>query len=292
MTAPLAGCGLAGAGSGSGATLTVTRNFGSEPVSALRATSLAAGETVMDLLERGNEVQTDYRGRFVQSIDGLAESGGAKPRKWFLFVNGVQPPKSPARTPLYGGETVWWDLHDPSQADRVPAVVGSFPEPFTGGINGSRWPVTVECSQIPSSGCQTVAGRLRALGLPAGISGVAASYEPDILRVVVGPWRALRGVPGVEQISSGPRASGVYGRMSLDALTVLDGQGRSVQTLTGDAGLIAAVQVPEEAPIWVITGLDEVGVKLAANAFDRRALAGHFAVAVTPSGTIPLPAGS
>jgi hypothetical protein len=295
---PLDGCGLSTVRSGGVATLRVTREFGSQPVSSAHAARLLANETVIDFLERaGTAVQTDYHGRFVASIDGLAESHGAEPRKWFLYVNGVEPPKSPARTLLYGGETVWWDLHDPSQADRVPAVVGSFPEPFTGGMNGRRWPVTVECSQIASSACATVAGRLRALGLPAGISGVAASYEPEILRVVVGPWRTVTDIPGVHQIAAGPRRSGVYARMSDTAgtLTLLDPRGRPTQTLTGDAGLIAAVATsPEaptlgEAPIWVITGVDEAGVQMAAKAFERRALDGHFAVAVTPAGTIPLP---
>ena len=73
---------------------------------------------------------------------------------------------------------------------------------------------------------------------------------------------------------------------------MLDPEGRSAQTLTGDVGLIAAVEIPEEAPIWVVTGLNEAGLKLAANALDRGALDGHFAVAVTPGGTIPLPAAS
>ena len=218
---PLAGCGLAAPGAGSGATQRVTREFGSEQLSSSRATSLPAGVTVMDLLKHANAVQTDYRGRFVASIDGLGESGAAKPRKWFLYVNGVAPPKSPARTVLYGGDTVWWDLHDPSLADRVPAVVGSYPEPFTGGMNGRRWPLTVECSEVSSSACQTVVGRLRALGLPAAIAGLAASYEPEILRVMVGPWRALRVIPGVNQIANGPQASGVYGRMSNTAGTHL-----------------------------------------------------------------------
>ncbi len=201
---------------------------------------------------------------------------------------------APREPLLYGGDTVWWDLHDPSQADHVPAVVGSFPEPFTGGMDGRRWPVEVECSRTSSSACQTIVERLRALGLPAGISGVAPSYEPEILRVLVAPWPALADVPGVHQIAIGPSESGVYGRMSETAgtLTVLDSQGRSVQTLTGDVGLVAAVALPQEAPIWVITGVDEAGVELAAQAFDRQALDGHFAVAVTPGGTIPLPAGS
>jgi hypothetical protein len=59
---------------------------------------------------------------------------------WFYYVNGVQASKGAAETKLHDGDHVWWDRHDWSAADSIPAVVGSFPEPFVDGYGGRRYP--------------------------------------------------------------------------------------------------------------------------------------------------------
>ena len=46
---------------------------------------------------------------------------------------------------LEGGEQVWWDIHDWSATEHVPAVVGSWPAPFTTGWEGHAPVVVVEC---------------------------------------------------------------------------------------------------------------------------------------------------
>jgi hypothetical protein len=83
----------------------------------------------------------------------------------------------------------------------------------------------------------------------------------------------------------------VYARFSTNgqALTLLDEQGRSVQTLRAGAGLIAATRPVKEAPVWLVTGTDGAGVDLAAHAFNRATLADRFAVALAPGSAIALP---
>jgi hypothetical protein len=290
----LAGCGLGAGSAPKGVELNVTRDFGARPVRSWSAPEAEGQETVMRLLMRNVDVTTKYGGGFVESIDGL--SGGSSnggPSDWFYYVNGVEAPGGAAATYVNAGDHVWWDLHDWSQTDSVPAVVGSFPEPFLNGVGGKRWPVRLECASATSMACLTVAGRLRALGVLASQAGIGPGEEPETLRLLVGVWATIAGVKTVRAIEAGPRASGVYARFSPDGstLTVLDEQGAATRALSAGAGLIAATRSGEEAPVWVVTGTDEAGVKLAADAFEGPSLHDRFALALAPDGTaLPVPA--
>jgi hypothetical protein len=241
----------------------------------------------MSLLMRNAAVTTRYGGGFVQSIDGF--SGGheaGQPVDWFYYVNGVEAPVGAAATTVHRGDHIWWDRHDWSQTDSVPAVVGSFPEPFLNGVEGKRLPVRIECSSLSSDPCRTVAAQLRALGVPAALAGIGPGGEPESLHILVGPWSAVRGAQGTETVEKGPGASGVYARISAHggSITALDEQGRTVRTLAANSGLVAATRFEEEAPVWLVTGTDEAGVELAARAFDRRSLENRFALALEPGG--------
>ncbi len=293
----LAGCGLGAGSPPSGVKLTVTQDFGSRVLHTWSAPRVSGRETVMSLLMRNANVTTRYGGGFVQSVDGLSGGGEAsgQPVDWFYYVNGVQAPKGAAETDVNPGDRIWWDRHDWSQTDTIPAVVGSFPEPFLNGIEGKRLPVRIECASQSTGPCATVASRLRQLGVPAGIAAIGPAGEPETLRIVVGPWSAVRGDRGAQSIAQGPRASGVYARFAADrgSLTVLDPQGSEATVLTGSAGLVAATRNNEEAPEWLLIGTDESGVALAARAFDRSTLEDRFAVAVAPGGAVlsaPAPA--
>ncbi len=290
----LAGCGLGAGSAPTAVKLTVTRDFGTQVVRSESAPKARGEETVMSLLMRNATVSTRYGGGFVQSIDGDSggESGG-QPLDWFYYVNGIEAPKGAAATNVNPGDHIWWDLHDWSQTDSVPAVVGSFPDPFVNGIDGKRLPLRVECASVSSGPCVTVESRLAKLGVLAPLAAIGPGDEPETLRLLVGPWTAVSGEPTVHQIESGPRSSGVYARMSANGstLTVLNEQGTIARTLTAGAGLIAATRSGEEDPVWVVTGTDEAGVEEAAHAFDEAALHNRFALAIAPDGAmLPLPA--
>ncbi len=295
LAALLAGCGLGAGKTPGGVQLTVTRDFGAHVVRTFSTPQAHGQETVMSLLSRNATVATRFAGGFVESIDGSSGGGeeGGRPRDWFYYVNGVEAPKGAADTDVHPGDSIWWDLHDWSQNEGVPAVVGSFPQPFLDGIEGKRLPVRIECAQVGGGPCDAVATRLRGLGVLAGVAAISPGDEPQTLRILVGPWDALSGDPAAQAIARGPRASGVYAIFAKggDRLTVLDEQGQTARTLSGAAGLVAATRYAEEAPVWLVTGTDEAGVALAAQAFDRAALTNRFAVALTPgSPVLPVPA--
>jgi Domain of unknown function (DUF4430) len=282
----LGGCGLGAGRAPGGVHLVVTRDFGANVLHAWSTPSVRGEETVMSLLRRNAAVATRYSGGFVQSIDGLAGgSEGGAPVDWFYYVNGSEAPIGAAATNVHAGDHIWWDRHDWSQTEHVPAVVGSFPEPFLNGIGGKRLPVRVECADVTSRACRTVTSRLHAIGAPTGIAALGSGLAKLTLRVMVAPWVMLKGEPAAGAIQHGPAASGVYARFSADGkvLTLLDRDGRSVNTLGAGAGLIAATAREESAPVWVVTGTDATGVERAAGAFDQHSLEDRFAVAVSES---------
>lgn len=281
------GCGL-GPGSGtSDVNLTVTRDFGSARLGASRAAKVPGSETVMRMLERTFPVSTRYGGGFVQSIDGRARSGSR--RDWFYYVNGVLAPQGAASTSVHAGDRIWWDLHDWSASEDVPAVVGSFPEPFLHGIAGKRLPTAIECAPASEAACQTVASRLHGAGVPVATQGLGGGSGQASLSVVVGPWGQLHGLIAAGLIEQGPGQSGIYARFGAGGLQLLDPHGHVVRALGPDAGLIAATAQGSAAPVWLVTGTDLAGVRAAAGAFDRTHLQDHFAVAFDRGQELPLP---
>jgi len=284
----LAGCGLGAGPAPKAIELTVTRDFGAVTLPLAGALKVRGQETVMSLLMRNHSVQTRYGGGFVQSIDGL--SGGGQPVDWFYYVNGVQASIGAAATNVNPGDHIWWDRHDWSQTEDVPAVVGSYPEPFLNGIGGKRYPVRVECTDVAGPACSTVRARLRAHGVPAAVAGLGGG-APQQLRVIVGQWSRIGLAFGAQSVARGPRASGVYAVFSADGrtLTPLDQDGRPGTPLGSGTGLVAATREGESAPTWMVTGTDEAGVERAAAALDEGTLSRRFAVAETPTGNIALP---
>jgi Domain of unknown function (DUF4430) len=292
LALPLAACGLGAGASPGSVAVTVTADFGQHQLPAPVSLKVVGQETAMSLLERNYQVKTRYGGKFVQSIDGL--SGGSEagePVDWFYYVNGVEASKGAAATNVYPGDQIWWDHHDWSRTEDVPAVVGSFPEPFLRGLGGQRYPVRIECTSLTSSPCRTVVARLREEGVPAAIAAAGSGGEPQTLRVVVGPFREIAADSTVASIARGPAASGVYATFSDSGrnLSLLHADGHAVPAPTGAVGLVAATREGEDAPVWVVTGTSAAGVERAAGAFDQLTLQNHFAVAVAAAGVLPLP---
>jgi Domain of unknown function (DUF4430) len=286
-----AGCGLGPGAGTSNVSVTVTRAFGQRQVGTVTNSKVPGSETVMRMLERSFRVQTRYGGGFVESINGL--SGDSARHDWFYYVNGIEARLGAAGSAVHRGDRIWWDLHDWTATDSVPAVVGSFPEPFLHGTGGRRLPTTVECATDASAACERVSANLKAIGVPVASALLGTGSGNASLAVLVGTWHDMRGVIAADLISAGPSRSGVYARFSGpggSSLLLLDPRGRIAQTLGPGAGLIAATSDQVSQPTWLITGTDPAGVSAAAGALTPARLRNHFALAVDHGSDLAVPA--
>ena len=269
--AALAGCGPTQPTASDEIALTVTRDFGRTSVAELRRQPVPRSPQLARILER------------------YARAGARQS----LFVNGILADAPAARLTVHGGDRVWLDQHRMTiAAAEIPAVVGSFPEPFLHGAGGKRLPVRVECDDPRAGPCAAVADKLVALGVVAGRSVISRSAADETLRVVVGPWKRLRGRDlEADSLDAGPRASGVFARFDETGarLEVLDAAGDTARTLGAATGLIAATRAEQRQPLWFVTGTDEAGVAAAARAFDESVLADRFALAIAADLPVAIP---
>ncbi len=288
-----AGCGLgAGESTEGGASLLVTRDFGQRQVGSGATDTIPGGETVMRLLQRNFEVETRYGGGFVQQVNGIAGGRQAgRPVDWFYYVNGILAEDGAADHEVAAGDRIWWDHHDWSASAQVNAVVGAFPEPFASGSGGKRLPVRLDCAADVADPCDEVADRLGDVGVKVGRSAAGSFGGVGVLRVKVGRWADVRKDPAVRQLEEGPKASGVYAlpNPAGDRLTLLGPDGSRQRTLGPGAGLVAATRLGGEAPTWIVTGTDTVGVAAAAAQLQEDALRNRFAIAVEDGRPTPLP---
>jgi len=168
---------------------------------------------------------------------------------------------------------------------RVPAVVGSYPEPFLHGYEGERHPVQVRCLG-GGPACVLARARLR----DAGAEGGNRSGHP--IRVLVGPWKRVRSDAAVATIERGPADSGVFadfvragGAWELQPLNVA-GQGSGAPR---QAGLVAATRDGDNPTTWVVTGSTVTDVTGAARLLDAADLRDRYAVATRGGHPMPLP---
>jgi Domain of unknown function (DUF4430) len=283
-----AGCGLGSGAELDRVDLTVTRDYGAGQLFSRGVDDTTESDTVMRVLERSAEISTRYGGGFVQSIDGLeATRDGGRFWDWLYYVNGVEAGVGAADYELHGGEAIWWDFRDWTAAQRVPAVVGSWPHPFIDGYEGRRRPVELSCWRAREA-CGEVQAALELAG-----ANVGTSQSDDAIRVLVGPWDQVRRDPAAAQIEDGLQASGVFAEFVRVAggfeLRGLDEEGALARSFGPDAGLVAATRRYEAPPVWVVTGASAAGARVAATLLDEGDLRDHYAVAVEGGEETPLP---
>jgi hypothetical protein len=256
-------------------------------------------ETVLRLLDREAEITTRYGGGFVQSIDGLSgEIEDGRTSDWFFFVNGTESDRGAAEVEVRGGDRIWWDYRDWTDALRTPAVVGSWPEPFAQASAGAdRIPVQVVCEARRPT-CGDVAERLADEGVDAGIEGPREAARADrpgqALRLLVGAWPAIEDDSAAAELDRGPATSGVFARFAHSPggwrLVGLDQSAEPVARLGAGAGLVAAVRDGDDPPTWLVTGTDEAGVEWAASLLRPGKLGHRYALAALGGHLVPLPA--
>jgi hypothetical protein len=292
--AAVGGCGFGPGKSSAGeANLRVTRVFGTEQLVDATLTNPTESDNVVRFLDANADIETSYGGNFVDSIDGYAGSTtGGGDEDWFFFVNGYYSDVGAGETAVLPGDRIWWDYRYWSAAYRVPAVVGSWPEPFLSGYQGKHYDTVVECLTA-SADCDQVVSALEGAGVKPRVENVSKPVEhPDELRVLVGPWDALRADKAASQIESGPGNSGVYGQLGRCGnawqLEIDDSHGKVAQWVDA-SGLVAAVREGQDQPTWVVTGTDDGSVAGAADLLNADSLSNRYAVATADGNALPLP---
>lgn len=282
LVAALAGgCGFGSGPSTDGtAELTVTRDYGTNAIASAEFENPKETETALSLLDRAADIETRYGGGFVNSIDGIEGSRVVHGRSfdWFYYVNGTEAPIGSAELEIAAGDRVWWDYRDWTDAMRVPAVVGSWPEPFRQASEPTAQPVPVQCAGVTKA-CEAVSTALREEGVEASDSTLS---EAPTARIVVGTWDGVKRDPAAALLAAEPETSGVFARFSgaRDELVALDPRAEEAARLGKGAGLIAAVRRGEDPPTWLVTGVDAEGVEAAAAALTPDALGNRYAVVV------------
>ena len=149
------------------AQLWVTRDGGSEVI---LTTTVPAGLTVLQALDREADIETRYGGRYVQAIEGV-EGSLARQQDWFYFLNGIEPDVGATEVRLRPGDVAWWDFRSWAEQMAAPVVVGAFPEPFLHGFDGRTRPASV---QAPAALAEAAAA------LEALLAAAAGAGEPNV----------------------------------------------------------------------------------------------------------------
>jgi hypothetical protein len=182
-----------------------------------------------------------------------------------------------------GGDRIWWDYRDWTSAMSVPAVVGSWPQPFASANGG---PIAIDCAGSAAP-CATARARLERAGMRARI--VNSMKPANGPRIIVGPWASVRTDAAAHELLSGPSASGVFASFGGGKLRLLRADGTVGQNAPAGTGLVAAVRRGDDPPTWVVTSTRPAGVERAARRLDSTDLANHYAVAAFADAAVPLP---
>jgi len=178
-----AGCGSTQAGSGR-ATVWVTRDRGAH---VLHVGKVPAGVSAMQAVTRLGKVETKFGGRYLRSVDGVAEHGR---RAWFYYVNGYLADRASTDYRLHAGDVLWWDYRSWRDPAQDPVVVGAFPEPFLNGYAGTTRPAVVVTRDLTAG--RKVARSLHARVMSKPVHGADVLFldGPGPLR-----FRAVGAVP-------------------------------------------------------------------------------------------------
>lgn len=280
-----------------GATLVVTRDYGRLRLAGPRVAKPESGLTALRQLQAAATTETAYGGRFVTAINGLKQNVRTG-HDWLFYVDGEEAQVGAAAMRPRAGQVVQWDYHPWRDVRVGGAIVGAFPLPLR--ARGA----SVDCLPMRTAACAAVRAALTDAGVRVSSPSVddgrrtdrgRASERPVAgppVRVVVGTADRIAGRDGARDLYGSAAGNGLFARFARAdgalRIELVDQHGTTART-EPVVGLVAARR--EGASItWIVTGVDERGVLVAARTLSRRNLRDRFAVAVGAGGeVVPLP---
>ncbi|MBU4301409.1 MAG: DUF4430 domain-containing protein [Actinobacteria bacterium] len=246
----------------------ITRDFGGVLITD-ESVRPRSGDSVMDVLLQVAEVETGYGGGFVSAIDGLGSGSGESGRSdWFYYVNGVLSGLGADEYQVEGGDKIWWDHHSWNESNFIPAVVGSYPMPFTRGYSREETLSTVLFSDYLESLARQVGGYLAE-------GGARVQYEGDLPGFICGDrsgpviafvtFEDARKTGWITELLASPGKTGAFLTFDGDRPVPLDSNGdpAPLQEEISAAVLACGSGIGDPFPVWLVLCDGEDGVKQA-----------------------------
>lgn len=282
--------------------LMVTRDFGHTKMFGKKV-GLVKDEVGMEVMFRNLDVETAYGGGFVNAINGLESKftfyTGAERKKmdWFYWVNGILAPIGVAEYRPQSDDVIWWDYHDWSISMFIPAVIGSYPQPFKNGFGGKN-PGTVI---MYTHDFEEAAEKLKTSLIDSGVKEIETTqYNQSLLEkpkkyyILIGAWKDISIENKLlQKINTRNKLVGFHIKFDEGRLHSLNFKGKIIKSYEKKAGAIHAYSsgMVSTRPIWLVTGIDSDGVNMALNVLLERPeeINGHFGAVITEEGIENVP---
>jgi len=238
----------------------VTQDFGSQVVLD-KYVLPKKGESALEVLQRVAEVETKYGGGFVVRINGICSRYPKVKKDWFYYVNGILANVGAGGYKLCPADVEHWDFHEWGFNAFIPAIIGSFPQPFLSGYGGRVRPTVI----VHQPGFREIAEKLRDTLTRLGVKEIwlqtTLPEKKHCHLILLGTQK----FEPVRKLNRNYKKLGFFFKFEDEGAVVLDSRGKKARVKS--AGVIQATQNPwgvGEAA-WMISGTGEAQVRAAAD---------------------------
>ncbi len=270
-------------------TLWVTRDFGTETIFHSEL-PITPNQSVLALLQKHLEVETEYGGGFVNSINGLQSGYSQKKDEdrrmvdWFYYVNGILSDQGAALYVPVDGDIIWWDYRPWGEVSFTPAVVGAFPQPFSGGYRGKQPGTLILAGDACREEAELLARFLNEMGV-ASVEVAPYQEEKAVNRtqivLVVALWQELHQSSFWEGVQNHRDRTGWFAELTPERFYPLDQHAlRQNEGYGENTGAVMATGtgLGDPYPLWLVTATDLEGLAETVDALVKKR--GQFEKAV------------
>ncbi len=279
------------------AQIVITSRFGQIP-GQNQAIDIDANTSIMAALQQMSDVETKYGGGFVHDINEVRSEYGDN-MDWLVYVNGIQTRTGASDYQLLPGNMTQWDFHDWRFRMFTPAIIGAFPRPFLYGYDGKVYPTTIVSTASFTGEADALATKLQESGVEQISTALFKELDTDTQNFHNLILIADMDSELITELNDIWDRMGFFVHFENHKLVVFDGKGKRAYEFDTGTGVIQATQNPWnlkgigacENVVWMISGTDEAGVKVAVDALLNRSdkLKHAFAAVVTSDEILVIP---